>query len=184
MRWSLLRIQLIPNFIHASAKLLIIYGLWRPFLLLPPHPHTICCPPSSLARLLSRQAPFSPGPSVARPSRRDSQLLSSFSFLCSYQTPVALLSLLCSLSLPDIPRSLSHTILVSQFSQISDVETSSLSGEDWQVMSAAPCFSSCHPWAFVEWSGDWVEKGLVLKHFQACKWFLQDFTILWGRYYS
>lgn len=107
------------------AKLLILYGLWRPSLCRPrPPPH-----------LLSIQSPGLIS-SLTMLSQRGSQLLSSFSFLFPPQAPAALLSRLWCLGLPDDPRLMSCATFVAQLSQVRDREASYCRGKTPKMVSA------------------------------------------------
>lgn len=163
-------------FIHALATLLILYGLWRPFLWGPPPP-----PPSDL---LSIRSPCLIS-SLTMLSQRGSQLLSSFSFLFPSQAPAALLSLLWSLDLPDSPRLLSHGAFVAQLCQVCDREASYRQGKTPEDDVCCPLFlllSSVGLGGVKE--GRLSGESIFPKTFLSCsfKWFLRDFTDLWRSY--
>lgn len=177
MRWSLLRIQLIPNY---------SYMLWpNCWFSMDFGDLSSTGTPPPPAHLLSIRSPGLIS-SLTMLSQTGSQLLFSFSFLFPSQAPAALLSLL-SLYLPDSPRLVSHAAFVARLSQVHDREASYCQGK-------SPEDDVCHPLFLLLSSvglcgvkeGRLSRESIVPQTFLSCsfKWFHQNFTVLWRRYYS
>lgn len=124
MRWSLLRIQLIPDY---------SYVLWPNCWFSMDFGDLSCADHPAPLHLAAIR---SPGPisSLAMLSQRGSQLLSSFSFLFPSQALAALLYLLCSLNLPDSPRIRSPTAFGAQLSRVRDRGASDCQGRTLEKM--------------------------------------------------
>lgn len=112
-------------FIHTLAKLLILYGLWGPFLCpaLPFDVHPVPWPNFLSCSAVSEDLPAA-------------LLVPIF---VSSSGPCYFYFFFC----------VSPTAFVSQLSKISDRETSQLPGKDF-MEDVCCCSSSCRPWAFAE----------------------------------